>query len=166
MGGLVQDVDSWGGVYGWLVHAWDDGFRQPVSALLNLLLGWSGITISGPVVDYITIGGIIVAAYRRTSLAFPHFGGRAVLPWARPNLPFYVRWPVGIAIWPLTLGIFYLMLGLGFMLLLLSDRWLGEGQGTDANRGAILKSIAAASALLLALLLPFILKALDAQSAG
>lgn len=163
MGGLVQDVDSWGGVYGWLVHAWDNGFRQPVSAFCNFLLGWSGISISGSVIDYITLGGIVVASYHRTTIAFTHFVERAVLPWARTDLPLYVRWPLGIALWPLTVTILYFMFAVGFMLLLLSDRWLGQGQGSDSNRTAILKSIAAASAFLLALLLPFILKALDAQ---
>jgi hypothetical protein len=163
MGGLVQDVDSWGGVYGWLVRAWDDGFRQPVSALLNLLLAWSSIEVSGPFVDYVTIGGIVVAAYHRTTLAFPLFAERVRFAWTKSEMPLYIRWPLGIAIWPATVAMLYMALGFGVMALFIS--WPEQVDADEARRG-IIKIVAAASAFLLALLLPFILKALDAQGAG
>ena len=163
MGSLVQDVESWGGVYGWLVSAWDNGFRQPVLSLINPFLAWTGIAIPASAIDYLTIGGVIVSAHHRTIRAFPVVRERMHMPWIKPERPGYVRWPLEIAIWPLTLGLFYVVVAVGLMLLLLSDRLVGEGQGSTAIRGDLVKTLVAAGVFLSALSIPFVLLAFDAN---
>ena len=135
--------------------------------LINPIVGWIGLSIPASVIDYLTIGGIVVAAHLRTIRAFPDVRNRMIFPWAKPDLPSYIRWPLGIPLLPVTFGLFYVVLAISLMLLFLSDRLLGEGQGsTNAERKDIFKTIAAASAFLMALSLPFILMASDAPSSG